>query len=97
VNASIPSKIRPTISLYQLRDSAVVPTEFASRCGGRVCIYSQGSCYSTNTMADMKMRMCLIGGIIILLIVIIVPAGMYSNLQDNNATNHSIVVVATHK
>jgi hypothetical protein len=40
-------------------------------------------------MADMKMRMCLIGGIIILLIVIIVPAGMYSNLQDNNATNHS--------
>jgi hypothetical protein len=48
-------------------------------------------------MTDMKMRMCLIGGIIILLIVIIVPAGMYSNLQDNNATNHSIVVVATHK
>lgn len=26
--------------------------------------------------ADMKMRVCLIGGIIILLIVIIVPAGM---------------------
>jgi vesicle-associated membrane protein 4 len=32
--------------------------------------------HSTNMMADMKMRMCLIGGIIILLIVIIVPAGM---------------------
>src|ERR1700709_884154 len=29
---------------------------------------------------DMKMRMCLLGGIIILLIVIIVPAGMFSQV-----------------
>lgn len=33
--------------------------------------------YSLLTSEDMKMRMCLIGGIVILLIVIIVPAGMF--------------------
>jgi hypothetical protein len=76
VNASTLSKIRPTISLYQLKDSAVVPTEFASKCGGKVCTCSSASCHYTDAAADMKMRMCLIGGIVILLIVIIVPTGM---------------------
>ena len=76
VNASTLFKIRPTTSLYQLKDSAVVPTEFASKCGGKVCIYPLASCHFTEIPTDMKMRMCLIGGIVILLIVIIVPAGM---------------------
>lgn len=33
----------------------------------------------------MKMRMCLIGGIVILLLVIIVPAGKYPFIADMNA------------
>jgi vesicle-associated membrane protein 4 len=37
---------------------------------------SQDSCLRANSLTDMKMRMCLIAGIIILLVVIIVPAGM---------------------
>jgi vesicle-associated membrane protein 4 len=44
---------------------------------------------------DMKMRMCLIVGIIVLLIVIIVPAGM---LTDFRLQNHLLIlrpVVAT--
>ncbi len=76
VNDLTPSKIRPTISLYQLKVSAAVQTEFASKCGGRVCTPSQDSFILTNSLEDMKMRMCLIGGVIILLIVIIVPTGM---------------------
>lgn len=77
VNASTLSKIRPTTSLYQLKDSAVVPTEFASKCGGKVCTCSWASCHCTDVTADMKMRMCLIGGIVILIIVIVVPSGMH--------------------
>jgi hypothetical protein len=76
----------------------VVPTEFVSKCGGKVCTSSTASCHCTNIMADMKMRMCLIGGIIILLIVIIVPTGMQMpSLLVNNYTNPFIIVVATHK
>lgn len=46
---------------------------------------------------DMKMRMCLIVGIIILLIVIIVPAGMYYSLEPFAAVSRSDLqtVVAT--
>ena len=78
VNVSTPSKTRPTTSPYQLKDSVGAPTEFESRCGGKVSqIYHYTLSLETNSSTDMKMRMCLIAGIIILLIVIIVPAGMF--------------------
>lgn len=99
VNASTLFKIRPTTSLYQLRDSAVGPTEFESKCGGKVCTCLLVSCHYIDVTADMKMRMCLIGGIIILLIVIIVPAGMFNTpLGETNPLLILLtIVVATHK
>ena len=39
---------------------------------------------------DMKMRMCLIAGIIILLIVIIVPAGQYSRWVERIGSNANL-------
>jgi hypothetical protein len=75
VNDSTPYKTRQTTWLYQLKDSAVVQTEFASRCGGKVIKSYQLNWPNADILIDMKMRMCLIAGIIILLIVIIVPAG----------------------
>ena len=44
---------------------------------------------------DMKMRMCLIVGIIILLIVIIVPAGMRATDPSRDSRANDLTVVAT--
>jgi vesicle-associated membrane protein 4 len=44
---------------------------------------------------DMKMRMCLIVGIIILLVIIIVPAGMSNNTLFLGVQADPFVVVAT--
>lgn len=49
---------------------------------------------------DMKMRMCLIVGIIILILVIVIPAGTFypqSLLPQNGITNPAKTVVATRK
>ncbi|VDB87673.1 Bgt-1485 [Blumeria graminis f. sp. tritici] len=45
---------------------------------------------------DMKMRMCLIGGIVILLIVIIVPAGMNGKVYPAKISLTKIVVTSKH-
>lgn len=71
-------------SLQDKTDNLAVSAQGFRRGANRVRkqMWWKGLCMSTglllftNVSADMKMRMCLIGGIIILLIVIIVPAGV---------------------
>ncbi|RMZ71029.1 vesicle-associated membrane 4 [Pyrenophora seminiperda CCB06] len=46
---------------------------------------------------DMKMRMCLIAGIIILLVVIIVPSGKLAVACDDATQANTRIVVATQK
>jgi vesicle-associated membrane protein 4 len=71
-------------SLQDKTDNLAVSAQGFRRGANRVRkqMWWKGLCMSTdlllftNVSADMKMRMCLIGGIVILLIVIIVPAGV---------------------